>query len=107
MYRWADGRKYDGEWKNNKMDGKGVTYSYIHRLSHGTMAENTLENTRMTKNMVMVFSNGQTKEYYFNLIVRSTKVIGSLENSTVEEPTLVHLRWKKRANGSTEKESNG
>lgn len=22
-YRWSDGRIYGGEWKNNKMNGKG------------------------------------------------------------------------------------
>jgi hypothetical protein len=24
VYQWSDGRKYDGEWKNNKMEGYGV-----------------------------------------------------------------------------------
>ena len=24
VYIWWDGRKYSGEWKNNKMEGKGV-----------------------------------------------------------------------------------
>ena len=24
MYKWVDGRKYDGEWNNNKMHGFGV-----------------------------------------------------------------------------------
>ena len=23
MYAWADGRKYEGEWKNGKQHGKG------------------------------------------------------------------------------------
>ena len=23
VYKWSDGRAYEGEWKNNKMDGKG------------------------------------------------------------------------------------
>ncbi len=23
VYKWSDGRSYEGEWKNNKMDGKG------------------------------------------------------------------------------------
>ena len=22
-YQWSDGRTYNGDWKNNKMDGKG------------------------------------------------------------------------------------
>jgi hypothetical protein len=24
IYEWSDGRKYEGEWKNNKMEGYGV-----------------------------------------------------------------------------------
>jgi hypothetical protein len=24
VYTWSDGRKYEGEWKNNKMHGKGT-----------------------------------------------------------------------------------
>jgi len=24
VYTWADGRKYEGEWRNNKMHGKGT-----------------------------------------------------------------------------------
>ena len=27
VYQWSDGRTYEGEWKNNKMDGKG-TFSW-------------------------------------------------------------------------------
>lgn len=23
LYKWSDGRTYDGEWRNNKMDGHG------------------------------------------------------------------------------------
>lgn len=23
VYQWSDGRKYEGEWKNNKMEGYG------------------------------------------------------------------------------------
>ena len=23
MYNWADGRKYKGDWRNNKMEGYG------------------------------------------------------------------------------------
>ena len=24
VYEWSDGRKYDGQWRNNKMEGYGV-----------------------------------------------------------------------------------
>lgn len=24
VYQWSDGRKYEGEWKNNKMEGYGI-----------------------------------------------------------------------------------
>lgn len=24
IYQWADGRCFNGEWKNNKMEGRGV-----------------------------------------------------------------------------------
>ena len=24
IYQWNDGRRYEGEWRNNKMDGEGV-----------------------------------------------------------------------------------
>ena len=24
IYEWNDGRRYDGDWKNNQMHGKGV-----------------------------------------------------------------------------------
>jgi hypothetical protein len=24
IYQWSDGRKYEGEWKNNKMEGNGI-----------------------------------------------------------------------------------
>lgn len=40
-------------------------------------------------------------------MVRFIKVTGSLENSTAEELTLVHLKWKKKASGSMVKELNG
>jgi hypothetical protein len=24
VYKWADGRIFEGDWKNNKMEGQGV-----------------------------------------------------------------------------------
>jgi len=24
VYNWSDGREYQGEWKNNKMEGRGT-----------------------------------------------------------------------------------
>lgn len=24
VYEWSDGRKYEGQWKNNKMEGYGI-----------------------------------------------------------------------------------
>jgi hypothetical protein len=33
VYRYADGRVYDGEWKDGKMHGQGVM-----RLADGTIA---------------------------------------------------------------------
>lgn len=29
---WSDGRKYVGDWKYNKMDGKGVIFKLIRIL---------------------------------------------------------------------------
>lgn len=70
-------------------------------------AENMLVNTKMTKSMAMVFSNGLTREYYLFHYLRFTKVIGSTENNTVEELILGLQKSKKKENGSMVKELNG
>ena len=32
VYEWNDGRRYEGEWRDNKMDGEGVfTWSHGRR----------------------------------------------------------------------------
>lgn len=37
-YTWADGKKYSGEWRNSKRHGKGIYISYVGKyiLSDGT-----------------------------------------------------------------------
>ena len=58
---WSDGRRYVGEWKSNKMDGKGVEKIEIiilFRFLLGVMEENMMENIKTIRSMDTVFSNG-------------------------------------------------
>ena len=43
VFTWPDGRKYDGKWKNGKQHGKGVYHSQKGETKHGIWNEGKRE----------------------------------------------------------------
>jgi hypothetical protein len=39
MFRWPNGRTYNGEWKNGKMDGEGIYTSETGKVKKGIWKE--------------------------------------------------------------------
>jgi hypothetical protein len=62
-YTWADGSKFEGDWKDNKIDGKVnslLIYNISRVLISGLMAETTQVNGKTTTCMVSAFTPGRT-----------------------------------------------